>query len=47
MGWKKCLFSKPRIDRMWKDGKLIYIGNALLSIVIDLRKNWVKDMIDN
>lgn len=44
MGWKNCLFSKLTIDTYW-GGRIIVIGNALVALEIDWRKNWVVDMI--
>ena len=45
MGWKHCLFEDHfSIRRFWGD-KIINIGFSALYLVIDLRKNWYKDMI--
>jgi hypothetical protein len=45
MGWKYCLFHDHfKIERHWS-GKIINIGWGALYLVIDMRKDWLKDMI--
>lgn len=44
MGIKRCLFRLPKIEKFWS-GKIITIGSPLLYMVIDIRKNWIKDMV--
>lgn len=44
MGFWKCLRSSVRVQRYW-GGKIIHVGSALFYIGIDLRENWVKDMM--
>lgn len=45
IGFKRCLFDRPLITKYW-GGKIILVGNSLLYLMIDTRKDWIKDMIE-
>ena len=35
---------RPQIDKYW-GGKIIYVSFLSVSLIIDIRKNWIKDLI--
>jgi hypothetical protein len=45
MGMFYCFCKSPLTIQKYWGQKLIYIGSAALYIIVDLRKNWIKDMI--